>query len=102
MMIGSYVHGPAMVPLLGETIGACLDRVTALYADCDALVSCHQNLRYSYRQLHAEVERAARGLLALGVERGDRVGIWSPNCAEWVIAQYAAAKVGAILVNINP
>src|SRR5438132_7458781 len=99
---GSYVHGPSSVPLLGETIGACLDRVAASFGDRDALVSRHQDLRYSYRQLHAEVERTARGLLSLGVARGDRVGIWSPNCAEWTIAQYAAAKVGAILVNINP
>src|SRR5437870_7571842 len=99
---GSYVHGPSRVPLLGETIGACLDRAAAAFGDRDALVSCHQDLRYSYRRLHTEVERTARGLLSLGVARGDRIGIWSPNCAEWTIAQYAAAKVGAILVNINP
>ena len=98
----SYVHGPSNVPLLGETIGACLDRTAAQHPDQDALVSRHQGLRYTYQQLHAEVEQVARGLLSLGVERGDRVGIWSPNCAEWLIAQYATAKVGAILVNINP
>lgn len=101
-MAHSYVHGPSSVPLIGETIGACLDRTAALYPNHDALIARHQDLRYSYHQLRTEVERAARGLLSLGVERGDRVGIWSPNCAEWVIAQYATAKAGAILVNINP
>jgi fatty-acyl-CoA synthase len=98
----SYVHGTGSVPLLGETIGASLDRIAARFGDRDALISCHQKLRYTYAQLLDEVNRAARGLLALGVERGDRVGIWSGNAAEWVITQYAAAKVGAILVNINP
>jgi fatty-acyl-CoA synthase len=101
-MTSSYVHGTGSVPLLGETIGASLDRIAARFGDRDALISCHQNLRYTYAQLLDEVNRAARGLLALGVERGDRVGIWSGNAAEWVITQYAAAKVGAILVNINP
>jgi fatty-acyl-CoA synthase len=101
-MSSSYVHGTGSVPLLGETIGASLDRIAARFGDRDALISCHQKLRYTYAQLLDEVNRAARGLLALGVERGDRVGIWSGNAAEWVITQYAAAKVGAILVNINP
>ena len=101
-MDASYVSGPATIPLLGETIGHCLNRTAAAYPDHEALVSCHQGLRYTYRQLRAEVDRAARGLLALGVERGDRVGIWSPNRAEWMLTQYAAAKVGAILVNVNP
>jgi fatty-acyl-CoA synthase len=98
----SYSHGPSPVPLLGETIGDALNRAAADFGDRDALVSRHQDLRYTYRQLLQEVNRAARALLALGVERGDRVGIWSPNTAEWVITQYAAAKAGAILVNINP
>jgi fatty-acyl-CoA synthase len=98
----SYVSGPSDVPLLGETIGQCLDRIAATFSHHDALVSCHQQVRYTFRQLHAEVERVARGLLALDVSRGDRVGIWSANCAEWLITQYAAAKTGAILVNINP
>jgi fatty-acyl-CoA synthase len=79
-----------------------LDRITAVFGDHEALISCHQDVRYSYRELHAEVERVARALLALGVSRGDRVGIWSANCAEWPITQYAAAKAGAILVNVNP
>jgi fatty-acyl-CoA synthase len=98
----SYVHGSGSVALLGETIGASLDRAAARFGDRDALISCHQNLRYTYADLLREVNRAARALLALGVERGDRVGIWSPNAAGWPIVQYAAAKVGAILVNINP
>ena len=98
----SYAHGPSGIPLLGETIGACLDRTAASFENGNALISRHQGLRYTYGQLHAEVDRVARGLLSLGVDRGDRIGIWSANCAEWVIAQYASAKVGAILVNINP
>ena len=98
----SYVHGPSHIPLLGETIGECLDRITVACGERDALISCHQRVRYTYSELHREAERIACGLLALGVEPGDRVGIWSPNCAEWLIAQYALAKVGAITVNINP
>jgi fatty-acyl-CoA synthase len=98
----SYVHGPALTPLLGQTIGESLNRAAAAFGKRDALVSCHQSLRYTYDELLVEVNRAARALLRLGVERGDRVGIWSPNGAEWVITQFAAAKVGAILVNVNP
>jgi fatty-acyl-CoA synthase len=98
----SYVSGPSTIPLLGETIGQCLDRIADTFGDREALVSRHQNLRYTYRELRAEAELVARGLLALGVERGDRIGIWSPNCAEWLILQHAAAKAGAILVNVNP
>src|SRR5262245_30872781 len=98
----SYVSGPSHLPLLGETLGQCLDRTATLFPDRDALVSCHQNQRFTYRQLREEVERIARGLLAAGVERGDRIGIWSPNRTEWMITQYASAKLGAILVNVNP
>ena len=101
-MSSSYVHGTATVPLLGQTIGASLDRVAAQFGNRDALISCHQNARYTYAQLLDEVNGAARGFLALGVKRGDRVGIWSANVAEWLITQYAVAKVGAILVNLNP
>jgi fatty-acyl-CoA synthase len=101
-MTASYVHGPSLTPLLGETIGASLDRATAAYGNREALVSCHQNLRFTFSQLHAEVERVARAFLGLGIEKGDRIGLWSPNCAEWLITQYASAKAGAILVNINP
>src|SRR5262245_36977302 len=98
----SYVHGASDVELLGETIGACLDRIAASHADHEALVSVAQNLRYTYQQLHREADRVARGLMALGVKRGDRVGIWSANRAEWMLTQYGAAKAGAILVNVNP
>ena len=98
----SYVHGPGSVALLGETIGASLNRAAGRFGERDALISCRQNLRYTYAELLAEVNRAARALMALGVERSDRVGIWSANNAEWLITQYAAAKAGAILVNINP
>jgi fatty-acyl-CoA synthase len=98
----SYVHGHGSVALLGETIGASLNRAAARFGDRDALISCHQNLRYNYADLLHEANLAARALMALGVERGDRVGIWSANNAEWLVTQYAAAKVGAILVNINP
>jgi len=80
----------------------CLDRICEHFADSDALISRHQGLRYTYAQLKQEVENAARGLMWIGVEKGERVGVWSPNCAEWLIAQYALAKVGAIMVNINP
>src|SRR5580765_1832317 len=98
----SYAHGPSTVPLLGHTIGEALNRAAAEFGDRDALIVTHQNLRYTYRQLLDEVNRDARALLALRVQRGDRVGIWSANTAEWMSTQYAAAKAGAILVNINP
>jgi fatty-acyl-CoA synthase len=98
----SYVHGQSNTTLLGETIGQCLDRIASRHPNQDALVSCHQGLRLTYGQLRAAVERTARGLLSLGVNRGDRLGIFSPNCLEWPITQYAAAKAGAILVNVNP
>ena len=80
----------------------CLDRICEHFANSEALISRHQGLRYTYGQLKQEVENAARGMISIGVEKGDRVGVWSPNCAEWLIAQYALAKVGAIMVNINP
>jgi fatty-acyl-CoA synthase len=98
----SYLHGASPVPLLGETIGENLDRTVARVPDHDAVVSVHQGIRQTYAEFHAAVEEVARGLLALGIEPGERVGIWSPNNLEWVTLQYATAKVGAILVNINP
>ncbi len=98
----SYVHGASPTPLLGETVGALLDRVAARWPDRPALVVRQQGVRWTYREFHAEVERVAAGLLALGLEPGDRVGIWAPNRAEWVVAQFAAPKAGLILVNINP
>jgi fatty-acyl-CoA synthase len=101
-VISSYVHGCSTSPLLGETIGRCLDRICEQFADSDALISRHQGIRYTYGQLKNEVENAARGLMSIGVQKGERVAVWSPNCAEWLIAQYALAKAGAIMVNINP
>jgi fatty-acyl-CoA synthase len=94
--------GPTDVPLLEDTIGANLERAVAAEPDHDALVSCHQGLRYTYRELNDAVDRLARGMLAGGLVAGDRVGIWSPNYAEWVLVQFATAKLGVILVNINP
>ena len=98
----SYVSGPGPVPLLGETIGANLDRTVAAHPDNDAVVSVHQGIRLSYAAFAEAVEEVARGLLGIGVEPGERVGIWAPNSAEWAILQYATAKMGAILVNLNP
>src|SRR4051794_35154197 len=98
----SYAHGTSATALLGETIGGNLDRTVAAYGEREALVSVHQGLRYTYAELGEAVQRTARALLAAGIEAGDRVGIWSPNCAEWVLVQYATAKLGIILVNINP
>ena len=98
----SYAHGASDVPLLGETIGANLRRTVERSGDREALVVAHQGYRATYRELWAQTGRAARGLLAHGIEKGDRVGIWAPNRYEWVIAQYATARIGAILVNINP
>jgi fatty-acyl-CoA synthase len=98
----SYGSGTSTVPLLGDTIGANLDRTAARVGDHEALVECATGRRFSYPGLVAEVEACALGLAALGVRKGDRVGIWAPNCAEWVFVQYGTAKLGAILVNINP
>jgi fatty-acyl-CoA synthase len=101
-MTPSYASGVSTTPLLGETIGTNLERTAARVPDAEALVSRHQGLRYSYAELNEAVDVLARGLLAAGIEPGDRIGMWSPNNAEWVLVQYATAKVGAILVNINP
>ena len=98
----SYDAGPTDKPLLEETIGANFARAAATHPDTEALVDVAQGRRWTYAELDAEIDVVARGLMALGIEKGDRVGIWSPNCAEWTITQYAMAKIGAILVNINP
>jgi len=98
----SYAHGASSTPLLGETIGANLERTVARVADGEALVSHHLGLRYSYSEFNDAVDRLARGLIAARLEPGERLGIWSPNCAEWVLIQYATAKAGVILVNVNP
>jgi fatty-acyl-CoA synthase len=98
----AYSHGPSDVPLRGETIGRLWNDVVAEHGRREALVSRHQGIRWTYAELDEQVERCARGLLAEGVAKGDRVGIWSPNHAEWVVVQFATARIGAILVNINP
>jgi len=102
MRAQSYVSGSSEVPLLGETIGENLRRTVERFPDREALVSVAQGYRATYRQFWEETSLVARGLLARGVKRGDRVGIWSPNRFEWVVIQYATARMGAILVNVNP
>jgi fatty-acyl-CoA synthase len=98
----SYAHGGSAVPLLGETIGANLERTVDRYPDNEALVSRHQGRRFTYAQFNDAVDVVARGLVDVGLEVGDRVGMWSPNSYEWLLLQYATAKAGIILVNINP
>ena len=98
----SYDAGPTDVPILEETIGANLERIVAAHPDVDALVDVAQGLRYTYAELNAEIDVVARGLMGRGIATGDRVGLWAPNRAEWTIVQYALAKIGAILVNVNP
>jgi fatty-acyl-CoA synthase len=98
----SYASGTSTKPLLGETIDANLRKAVARFGDREAVVDVAAGRRLTYRELDAEVERVARGLVARRVEKGDRVGIWAPNCVEWFLVQYATARIGAILVNINP
>jgi fatty-acyl-CoA synthase len=102
MTAPSYSHGASPVPLLGETIGENLRRTAVRFGSQEALVVRSQGYRATYRELWDQVGAAAKGLLARGVARGDRVGIWAPNRFEWVILQYATARLGAILVNVNP
>lgn len=98
----SYAHGTSGTTLLGDTIGANLDRAVAAWPDREALVDVPSGRRWTYADFAADVDRLARALLASGVAKGDRVGIWAVNCAEWVLVQYATARIGAIMVNINP
>jgi fatty-acyl-CoA synthase len=98
----SYASGPSEVPLIGRTIGEDLTRTAQRLPGNEALVDVPTGQRWTYRELDEAVDRVASGLLALGIDKGDRVGIWSPNCPEWVLVQYATARIGAILVNINP
>ncbi|MBO0806441.1 MAG: AMP-binding protein [Nocardiopsaceae bacterium] len=98
----SYASGTSATELLGDTIGANLERTVAAFGDRDALVDVPSARRWSYREFAAEVDAVALGLLSSGVAKGDRVGIWAPNCPEWTITQYATAKIGAILVTVNP
>jgi len=98
----AYSHGTSTCPLLGQTIGENLRQTARRFPDADALIVPHQNVRLTYAQFDAGVDRLARSFLAIGIDKGDRIGLWSPNCAEWVLTQYAAARIGAILVNLNP
>src|SRR5919106_1854970 len=101
-MTRSYASGVATKPLIGETIDENLERAVARFGDREALVVRHQDVRLTYAELDARVNALARGLLGAGLHKGDRLGIWAPNCAEWVLVQYATAKAGIILVNVNP
>ena len=94
--------GPVDVPILDETIGTNLARTVAVHGANEALVSAHQQIRWTYAELAERVETLACGLLGLGLEKGDRLGLWSPNHAEWTLLQYATAEIGVILVNVNP
>lgn len=98
----SYTSGTSDVPLIGQTIGDNLARTVAEHGDREALVDVPSERRWTYRKLLADVDALAKGLLAQGISAGDRIGIWAPNCAEWTLLQYATARVGAILVNVNP
>jgi fatty-acyl-CoA synthase len=98
----SYASGDTSEPLLGETIGDNFRRTVAVYGANEAVVDRASGRRWTYAQLHADVTALAHGLLRLGIARGDRVGIWAPNCPEWTLVQYATAEIGAILVTINP
>ena len=100
--VPSYASGTSDVPLLGDTIGDNFDRVAAAQPDHEALVDVPSGRRWTYAQMREDVDTVALGLLAAGLEKGDRVGIWAPNVAEWTLVQYATAKLGVILVNINP
>ena len=101
-MIAAYVHGESPIPLKSHAIGAALDRAASAHGEREAVVSAFQELRYTYREFKAETDCVARALMALAVRQGDRVGIWSSNCAEWLLVQYAVAKVGGVLVHLNP
>jgi len=98
----SYVHGVSLTPLSGLTVGQLFDATVARWPDNEALVVRHQNVRWTWRRLQEEVDAVATGLIGLGLRPGERLGIWSPNNAEWVVTQFASAKAGLILVNVNP
>src|SRR5215217_1038443 len=102
MSLTSYAYGASTHPLLGETIGENLRNTVNRFAENDALICVHQNYKASYADFWQQVEDVAKGFLAINVKKGDRVAIWSPNRFEWVLVQYATARIGAILVNINP
>ena len=101
-MVAALEVGPTTAPLLDETIGQNLARTVAAHGGRDAVISRHQRIHWTYDDFAARVESLATGLVAAGLEVGDRVGMWSPNYAEWVVVQYATAEIGVILVNLNP
>ena len=98
----AYTYGASNISLIGETIDQNLRRTVEKYPNKEALISVHQDYRVTYTEFYKQITTVAKGLIALGVKQGDRVGIWSPNCYEWTLLQYATAKIGAIMVNINP
>ena len=98
----SYARGPATPALLEETVGENLRRIAARFPEREALVSCHQGVRMTYAEFDVAVDDVARALIAAGLAAGDRVGIWSPNCLEWTLLQYGAARAGVVLVTLNP
>src|SRR6266404_3437533 len=98
----SYIHGVATRPLIGQTIGDFLDEIAARFPANEALVSVFEHRRFTYRDFLDETNRVAGALMALGLEKDERIGIWSTNCVEWVLLQFATAKIGAVLVTINP
>jgi fatty-acyl-CoA synthase len=102
MKLKSYTHGPSRTPLLGEAIGQNLRRTVEKFPDREALICLHQQYKATYAEFWQQTEKVAKAFLAMGVQKGDRVGIWSPNRYEWVLVQYATARIGVILVNINP
>ena len=98
----AHVIGPTEPPLIEKTIGAVFDETAAAHPDGLALISRHQGTRLTYAEFRAQVDALANGLRGLGLVKGDRVGIWAPNCAQWALTQFATAKLGLILVNVNP
>ena len=102
MALISYETGTSAVPLIGKTVGEMFDEIAERYPETEAIVSVHQGIRWTYHELKEQAEALARGLMALGVEKGSRVGLWMMNHAEWIVTQIATAKIGAVLVNINP
>ena len=101
-MTRSYAHGTSDTKLIDMTIGVCLDKAAAVWPEREAVVVCDQGVRMTFAELRRESDRLAAGLIALGLQPGDRVGLWSPNNAAWILTQYATARAGLILVNINP
>ena len=98
----SYIHGTSETPLLGMTVDQKFQETVKKYPTNEALIVKHQAIRWSYSELDVEIDSCAKALMAMQIEKGDRVGIWSPNRYEWTVLQFATARIGAILVNINP